>query len=515
MSRADQTHEMPPRTGGKPREHLADWRRRVISLWPRRETRWLLLVVISYVVAQRLLFHIHRYLAYDEAIYLSQVYPGVTPDGFAPLRARGLPWLISPASLFSPPVAVIRYYLLVLFGVMAFVAFRAWVPVLRMRAAAAAALFGTGWLALHFGTEINPNLPVAFGGIAAAGYVAQHLSPGLDEPRRWRALAAAAAAVAFVAVIRPSDAVWLTAGLLPVTLARRPRVLFTRWAVLGAGLVAGWLPWVIEAYTSYGGFITRLRESSTASGSGFHPVTALHQLAETDGPLVGTQTSAPLLGYLWWGLLAIGIVLAIGRAVIRRDRTAAVAASAGVALAVPYLMFTTFVDARYMLPAYGLLSVCLCAALPSPPAALVPRAVTWAAIGVAFAVFATWNIHTARLIENQQYVRRQSALHFAQALRRFSPGGRCFFASQYGAPEVAFASRCVGTGFSATQPVIWLHRDPGRSPVYVLTETSPAITAVRPVHGTVRRLSGPGVSGWWLFVAPGKDVRISGGGTSP
>jgi hypothetical protein len=520
MSRADETRERPPRPSGeRPRGFLASGPRWAGSLWHGHETWWLLLVVIVYVVAQRLLFHMDRYLAYDEAIYLSQVYPGVVPDGFAPLRARGLPWLISPVSLFSPPVAVVRYYLLVVFGVMAFVAFRAWVPVLRMRAVAAAALFFAGWLALHFGTEINPNLPVAFGGIAAAGYVAQHLSRDLDEPRRRRALVKAAAAVAFVAVIRPSDAVWLTVGLLPVTLARRPRVLFTRWAVLAAGLAAGWLPWVIEAYISYGGFLTRLRVSSTASGSGFHPVTALHQLAETDGPLVGTQVTAPLLGYLWWGLLALGIVLAIGRAVVYRDRTAVVAASAGVASAVPYLMFTTFVDARYLLPAYGLLSVCLCAALPSPPKAPAHRVVTWMAIGLSFAafavwfaVFAVWNVHTARLIEYQQYVRRQSALAFAQTLRRLSPGGPCFVASQYGAPEVAFASRCVGTGFSATQPVIWLSRDPGKSPVYVLSTTKPTITAIRPVPGTVRRLSGPGVSGWWLFVAPSQDVRVSGGG---
>jgi hypothetical protein len=507
----DQTRERPPPTSGRqPRGLLAGGRRWARSLRPGRETWWLLLVVIGYVVAQRLLFHMHRYLAYDEAVYLSQVYPGVTPDGFAPLRARGVPWLISPVSLFGPPVFAIRYYLLFVSGVLAFAAFHAWVPVLRMRAVAAAVLFCTGWPALHFGTEINPNLPVAFGGIAAAGYLAQHLSGGVDEPQRRRALVKAAAAVAFVAVIRPSDAVWLAVGLLAVAVTRNLRVLLTRWAVLVAGLAVGWVPWVVEAYISYGGFLTRLRESSAASRSGFHPVTALHQLAETDGPLVGTQTSAPLLGYLWWGLLAIGIVFAIGRAIIYRDRTAAVAASAGVALAVPYLLFTTFVDARYMLPAYGLLTVCLCAALPSPPAAIAPRAAAWTAIGVSFAVFAVWNVHTARFIEYQQYVRRQSALAFGKILRELSTGGRCFFASQYGAPEVAFASRCTGAGFSATQPVIWLSRDPGTSPVYVLTETSPAITAIRPVHGTVRKLEGPGVSGWWLFVAPRADVRVTG-----
>jgi hypothetical protein len=299
-----------------------------------RETRWLLLIVSSYILAQPLLFHMHRFLVYDEAAYLSEVYPGVTPTGFTAPRARGLTWLIAPASLFSPPLVVIRCYLLLLLGVLMFVAFRAWVPLLRMRAVAAAALFAAGWLTLYYGTEIFPNLPVALGDIAAAGYLAQHLSRSADDRSRRRALVKAAVAVAFVAVVRPTEAAFLVVGLLAVTVSRNPRLLLTRWAVLLAGLIVGWLPWVIEAYARYGGLIARLHASSTEVKSGFYPGNVWRYLTLTDGPIRATSnTAAPLLGYLWWLLLGIGVVLAAWRAVQYGDRTAAVAASGGLASA--------------------------------------------------------------------------------------------------------------------------------------------------------------------------------------
>jgi hypothetical protein len=477
----------------------------------RRETRWLLLVTICYVFAQPMLFHMHRFLSYDEAVYLSEVYPGVRPTGFSAPRARGLPWLISPVSLFSPPLVIIRCYLLLLLGALLFVAFRAWVPVLRMRAVAAAALFATGWLTLFYGTEIFPNLPVALGDIAAAGYLAQHLSRQVDERTKRGALVKAAVAVALVAVVRPTEATFLAVGLLAIAVTRNPRLLFTRWAALIGGLVIGWLPWVIEAYLRYGGFIARLRAASANVGSGFHPANVWHQLTLTDGPIAGTtDTTAPLLGYLWWLLLVIGIVFAIGRAVRYGDRTAAVAAFGGLASAAQYLLFTVVVEARFLLPAYGLLTVCLVAALPSVPAARPARVGVWAAIGVCFAVFAGWNVHTAQVVENQQYLAGQANLKLGQTLHRLSPNGPCFFASQFGFPEISFASGCTGAVIDTSRAAIGLQVNPGSTPVYVLTVTNPTKIAIRPLPGTVRRLHGLQISNWWLFVAPRDTVRVVG-----
>jgi len=475
-----------------------------------RETWWLLAVVAGYSLTQPVLFHMRRFFSYDEAVYISQVYPGAVPIGFNAQRARGLPWLIAPVSLFSPPVVVVRYYLLAVSAVLMFVAFHAWVPMLRTRAAAAAALFAVCWTTLFYGTEIIPNLLVAFGDIAAAGYLAQHLARGTDEDRgQRRTLVKVAVAVAFVALVRPIEATWLAAGLLVAGFTRHPRLLVTRCAALGVGLFVGWLPWVIEAYARFGGPLARLRLAAGSIGSGFHPVTAWHQLTLTDGPLVGaTDTTAPLLGYLWWLVLVIGIMFAIGRLIRYHDRTAAVAGIAGVAAAAQYLFFTTIVEARFLLPAYGLLAVCLAAALPSPPAALVPRVVAWTAITLCVALFAVWNARTADAIENQEYLAGQAALNVGEALRARNPGGQCFFASQFGFPEVSFASGCAGAIFMPSEPTIGLAEDPGSAPFFILTVTNPKRTKIRPVPGTVQVVPGTGSEHWWLFIAPRTAIRV-------
>jgi hypothetical protein len=501
---------LPPGDSALRKGLLTSQRMSVGLFWLSRETRWLLLVTICYVLSQPMLFHMDRFLSYDEAVYLSEVYPGVTPTGFTAVRARGLPWLISPVSLFSPPLIIIRCYLLLLLGALLFIAFRAWVPILRMRAVVAAALFATGWLTLFYGTGMFPNLPVALGDIAAAGYLAQHLSRHLDDRTKRRALVKAAVAIALVAVVRPTEATFLALGLLAVTATLNRRLLFAPWVVLGVGLVIGWLPWVIEAYLRYGGFIARMRAASAgAKTGGFHPANLWHYLTLTDGPIAGTaDTTAPVLGYLWWLLLAIGIAFAIGRAVRYGDRTAAVAACGGVASAVQYLLFDAVVLARFLLPAYGLLTVCLVAALPSVPAGRAPRVGVWAVIALSFAVFAGWNFRIALAVENQQYLAGQSSLKLGQTLRKLSPNGRCFFASQFGFPEISFASGCRGAILYPSLTITGLPAQPASIPVYILTVTDPTELAIRPLAGTVRRLHEPGISSWWLFVASRETVRV-------
>lgn len=489
-----------------PGDLLVGKRKSVGLLRLRWETRWLLLVTACYVVVLPLLLNMHRFLGYDEAVYVNQVYPAVAPTGFSAARARGVPWLISPVTLFNPPVLIIRYYLLAVSGALLFVAFRAWVPVLRMRAVAAAALFAAGWMTLFYGTEIMPNLPVALGDIAAAGYLAQHLSSRADDRTRRRALVKAAVAVGLVAVVRPTDAIFLTLGLLVAAVTRNWRLLLARSAVLGAGLVIGWLPWVIEAYQRYGGFVARMRAASNEVGGGFHPANLWHYLTL---PIYGIPgTIAPVLGYLSWLLLAVGLVLGIGQAVRHQERTAAVvAACCGVVTAAPYLLFNVYLDARYLLPAFGLLTLCLVASLPSLPAARASRVAAWAAITILFAAFAGWNFNTARLLDNQQYFARKGTLQLGQVLRKLSPHGSCFFASQFGFPEIAFASGCRAAGIGPLTTRIDLPAAPGSAPVYVLTVTNPDKLAIRPVPGTVRKLQEIS-PGWWLFIAPRASLRV-------
>jgi hypothetical protein len=134
----------------------------------------------------------------------------------------------------------------------------------------------------------------------------------------------------------------------------------------------------------------------------------------------------------------------------------------------------------------------------------------WTAVALSFAVFAVWNFRIARAVENQQYLLGQSSLEFAQTLRKLSPNGPCFFASQFGFPEISFASGCRGAVLDISQTTIGLPAQPGSTPVYVLTVTDPTELAIRPLAGTVRRLHGPGISSWWLFVASRDAVRVIG-----
>ena len=77
----------------------------------RLARRLLLVVGASYLVAQLLLFSPSRAPSWDEAIYLSQVTPGVHAIAFAPSRARGISLLVAPITMAGGSVAAVRLFL--------------------------------------------------------------------------------------------------------------------------------------------------------------------------------------------------------------------------------------------------------------------------------------------------------------------------------------------------------------------------------------------------------------------
>jgi hypothetical protein len=366
---------------------------------------------------------------------------------------------------------------------------------------------------------VLPDLPVAFGCITAGGYLAQHLSATRAGHRRasrgTRALVIAAVAIGLTAVVRPPEASFFTIGALIAAVTVNWRLLVTRYLVLGLGLVLGWLPWVIEGVFRFGGVLQRLHAASgVQGGTGYHPLTTLWRyLTLTDGPLQGVPSaygSAPAIGYIWWAVLLAGLACAAWRIVRLRDRTVAVAALGGLTLAAQYiLVFTDSADdARYLLPAYGLLTVCAAAALPLPSGGVALRATAWTVIAACFAVFAVWNVHVARRIENREFLDGQETLGEAQVLRQLDPSGPCYFASQYGFPEISFASGCTGTTLFPGQPTFILPSQPP-GPVYVFSSDKPAGSWVRPVPGTLRRIRLPGThSHVWLFRAPASAIQV-------
>ncbi|HST82395.1 MAG TPA: hypothetical protein VLL08_11730 [Kineosporiaceae bacterium] len=479
--------------------------------------RWALLaVVLGYALVALAMTDLDRGLAYDEAIYLSQAYPGPALPFTAP-RARGLPLLLTPLGWFDAPVPVIRGYLLTLETGLMYLGFNAWLPVLRGRAVIAAGIFGIGWLPLFYGTEAFPNLPVAFGAVAATGYLARYLS-GVSGRR---ALLACSAAFALIALIRPTEAIFVTVGLCAVAAVRPGRELLLRWGLPVLGLVVGCLPWLIEAHLRFGGPLQRFRAASENVGGGLHPENIREQLVLTDGPVSGpAREGIPRLGALWWLLILVAVAVLMVRVMIgRADRiqqAGAVAAVVGVTTATQYLLLTQVQEARFLLPSYANLAVTLAAAAPSAsvirdPARRIGRLLPALAILTslaAFSVFAGWQIDTVGRVEAQQVAARRLAEHLTDAVRqRVEPP--CVVAGEVAFPVIAFQAGCWGAPFRPDSSDITVEIGSDRSTmprVCVLTSTNPTRTGVHPLPGSVRELASDGAPGWWLFIATPNEV---------
>lgn len=170
-----------------------------------------------------------------------------------------------------------------------------------------------------------------------------------------------AAGLAFVALMRPSDAAWLAVPLLTVAAFAGGR---RRWLLLAAvagGLAAGGAEWVVEAYTSYGGLPARLHTASRIEGGiGWH-VAIGDQLRALDGRTLCRPCDVawrhPVTS-LWW--LALWPLVAGGVAAGVRDGrrlSACLPALCGSSVAVPYLFLIDYAAPRFLLPAYALLAI--------------------------------------------------------------------------------------------------------------------------------------------------------------
>ena len=173
--------------------------------------RLLVVVGLGYLVVQLLAFSLDRAPSWDEAIYLSQVAPGAEALPFVPSRARGITFLALPVLQLGGSLLQLRIFLAVASAVALTGAFRVWAPVIGFGAVAAAVLFAGGWPVLFYGSELMPNLWVAIVAVAATAVLGRRLARGEG---RYDELAAGGL-VAVAALIRPLDAVVLTAARTP------------------------------------------------------------------------------------------------------------------------------------------------------------------------------------------------------------------------------------------------------------------------------------------------------------
>ncbi|MFJ8630669.1 hypothetical protein [Streptomyces sp. NPDC093568] len=353
--------------------------------WRTRGRGPLAAVAAAFTLAQLLLVRPSMGLGWDEVVYVSQVAADAPAAFFSAPRARGVPLLVWPVASWSSSTTVLRVYLAVLSGLGLYLGLRAWRGLFPARVlAGAGALFATLWVTLFYGPQAMPNLWVAFGALLCVGCFLRARADRLDRRALWGVLAGAAV----MAWMRPTDAVWVTLPLLVLAAVRRHR---RPAAALAAGLLAGGVPWVIEAYVSYGGLRERLNQASRIQGGLGWNLAVDDQLRSLAGSTLcrpcDVATPHPVV-FAWWFALPLLAACALIVAV-RAGRTArtllplACAATA----AFPYLFLIGYAAPRFLLPAYALLAVpvadALLHAVTAPNGRVRPAVAAFVALGLA------------------------------------------------------------------------------------------------------------------------------------
>ena len=411
--------------------------------------RLLLVVGVGYLAVQLIAFSLDRPPSWDEAIYLSQVAPGAEALPFVPSRARGITFLAIPVLQLGGSLGDLRLFLAVASAAALTAAFRMWARVIGLGAVAAGVLFAAAWPALLYGSELMPNLWVALVCVAATAVLARRLASG---DGRYDELLAGGL-VALAALLRPLDAVVLTAVLVLVPIAlRRGTISWTVHLVLG--LAAGWAPWLVEMVGRFGSpaaaFSAAARLGHTGRWAVFENVR--QYLALSDGPSIGpvADPQVPLSGALWLlgmaGLVTIGLRAAAARGLLP---SLVVPVAAGAALAAEYVVFTDAQAPRFLLPAFALLTIPAGLGLGWILAGFRERTEArtwrWAAAAATSTLVAAWvilQVGIASRVETGVAEQRASAERAGLRIRALAGRQPCHVYSGAGFPIVGYAAGC-------------------------------------------------------------------------
>jgi hypothetical protein len=411
--------------------------------------RLVVVVGLGFLATQLLAFSVDRPPSWDEAIYLSQVAPGAEPLPFVPSRARGVTFLALPVLQLGGSLSQLRLFLAVASTAALIAAFRTWAPVVGFGVVAAAVLFAGAWPVLFYGSELMPNLWTALIGVAATAVLARRLAG--REGRSDELVAGGLVAVA--ALIRPLDAVVLTAALVLLPIAvRRATLSWTIHIVLG--LIAGWAPWLVEMTARFGSpgeaFAAAARLGHTGRWSLLE--NARQYLALSDGPSIGpvTDPDIPISGLLW--LVGFGILVALGiRASSHRGvlPSVVVPLAAGIALAAGYVLLTDAQAPRFLLPALALLTVpaglglvTVVSGLADPDSGAPVRIVAAAGASIIVLAWAVVQLGIGARVEAGVTGQRAAAERAGLEIRNIAAGEPCHVYSEGSFPIVGFAAGC-------------------------------------------------------------------------
>ncbi|MEU1320151.1 hypothetical protein [Streptomyces tibetensis] len=335
-------------------------RRREQAAGPRaaswaRGNRPLAVLAAVFVLAQLVLVRPVLGLGWDEIVYVSQVTSHHPAAFFSAPRSRGVSLLVAPVASWSSSVPLLRVYLALLSGLALHLSLCAWRGLFPTRVLVlGGALFASLWMTLFYGPQAMPNYWVAIGALTGVGCFLR----AREERPAPVLLCGLAAGAALMAWMRPTDAVYLALPLLVLALVRRRQRLLL---ALVAGLAAGAVPWVIEAYTSYGGLGERLAEASRIQGGLGWQIAVDDQLRSLGGrtlcrPCTGSAPS-PLVTAWWFALPVLaGLGLALAARARRLERTLVPLVCATTA-ALPYLFMIGYAAPRFLQPAYALLAI--------------------------------------------------------------------------------------------------------------------------------------------------------------
>ncbi|MGA5895466.1 hypothetical protein [Streptomyces venetus] len=320
-----------------------------------RGNRPLAVVAAVFTLAQLVLVRPVLGLGWDEIVYVSQVTPHTPAAFFSAPRSRGVSLLVAPVASWSSSVPLLRVYLALLSGLALYLALRAWRGLFPTRVlVVGGAFFASLWVTLFYGPQAMPNYWVAIGALITVGCF---LRARADHSAR-AALWGVAAGAALMAWMRPTDAVYVAVPLLVLALLRRHGRLLL---ALTAGLAAGAVDWVVEAYADHGGLGQRLSEASRIQGGLGWQIAVDDQLRSLGGralcrPCTGSMPH-PLVT-AWWFVLpvlaALGLVVAV-RA--RRPSRTVVPLACATTAALPYLFMIGYAAPRFLQPAYALLAI--------------------------------------------------------------------------------------------------------------------------------------------------------------
>jgi hypothetical protein len=374
---------------------------------------------------------------WDESIYLSQVTPEAEAMFLPAFRARGITYLVAPVTVAGGSVEHVRLFLMVVSSLAVAMTFALTIPLIGMAAPIAGVLLSSSWLFVFNGSAVLPNLWAAILGVAMIAFAARRLAGG-----RTRDLVLAAASLAAMAIIRPTEAVVVFVAI-GLCLLLWWRASWRLTVALGIGLLLGLLPWFVEISIRFAGPLRGLRSAHTehhfslADAGG----NLAAYLASTDGR---PAADVPVPGVLWWSAVLVLTIVAIVRSSGSRRAIVLLGTVGAVVLTVEYVAFVSAVSSRFLLPAYAFSAIPAALGLVSLLRGGIIGRASGALVLVLVAPWIVWQAEVADRVWDEQ---RGSLVYFREAglqLRTMADARPCAFMSPHGWPAIELAAGCRG-----------------------------------------------------------------------